>query len=244
MKTVFLLLAAISTLLANIGEVTALSGEAQLIRQAEAIVVSTGTKINEADLLRTETRTKVQVVLKDDTVITIGPESEYLFERFKENGDAEVLMQLKRGFFKTVTGRIGEIAPQRFKIKTRAATIGIRGTQFMAYVQDDEEKIGCIQGEIIVWTAEGKYIVPAGEMLIYKEKRWFMKKMEMHDFAPVMIGMMLDAPQKKYTDLEMPELEDDYILEEQIIKGYQEPFSFDLGIDGTIQPPPYTPLDK
>ena len=241
MKTVFLLLAMMSTLLANIGEVTALSGKAQLLRQAEAIEVSTGAKINEADLLRTETRSKVQVVLKDDTVITIGPESEYLFERFKESGDVEVLMQLKRGFFKTVTGKIGKIAPQRFKIKTRAATIGIRGTQFMAYVQDDEEKIGCIQGEIIVWTADGEYIVPAGKMLIYKDKRWFMKKMEMQDFAPVMIGMTLDAPQKEYTDLEMPDLEDDYIFEEQIIKEYQEPFSFDLGVDDTIKPPPYVP---
>ena len=241
MKTVFLLLTAISTLLANIGEVTALSGSAQLLRQAETIEVSRGAEVNEKDLLKTESRSKVQVVLKDDTVITIGPDSEYLFERFQESGNAEVLMQLKRGFFKTVTGKIGEIAPQRFKIKTKAATIGIRGTQFMAYVQDDEEKIGCIQGEIIVWTVDDEYIVPAGKMLIYKDKRWFMKKMEMQDFAPVMIGMTLDEPQKEYPDLEMPDLEDDYIFEEQIVKEYQEPFSFDLGVDDSIQPPPYVP---
>ena len=241
MKTVFLLLAIMSTLLANIGEVTALSGNAQLLRQTGTIEVSTGAEINENDLLRTETRSKVQVVLKDDTVITVGPESEYLFERFVENGEAEVLMQLKRGFFKTVTGKIGNIAPQRFKIKTKAATIGIRGTQFMAHVQDDEEKIGCIQGEIIVWTADDEYIVPAGKMLIYKDKRWFMKKMEMQDFAPVMIGMAFEGSQKEYTDLEMPDLEDDYIFEEQIIKEYQEPFSFDLGVDDTIKPPPYVP---
>ena len=241
MKTVFLLLAIMSTLLANIGEVTALSGNAQLLRQAGTIEVSTGAQINENDLLRTETRSKVQVVLKDDTVITVGPESEYLFERFVENGKPEVLMQLKRGFFKTVTGKIGDIAPQRFKIKTKAATIGIRGTQFMAHVQDDEEKIGCIQGEIIVWTADDEYIVPAGKMLIYKDKRWFMKKMEMQDFAPVMIGMAFEGSQKEYTDLEMPDLEDDYIFEEQIIKEYQEPFSFDLGVDDTIKPPPYVP---
>ena len=241
MKVLFVLLTMISTLLANIGEVTALSGSAQLLRQSETIAVARGAKVNEKDLLKTAARSKAQVVLKDDTVITIGPQSEYLFERYTESGDAEVVMQLKRGFFKTVTGKIGKIAPQRFKIKTKAATIGIRGTQFMAYVNDDEEKIGCIQGEIIVWTADGEYIVSAGKMLVYKNKRWRMLEMEMSDFAPVMVGMLLDKQQKTYNRLYMPGLQNSYILEEQIIKEYQgvEPFTFDFNFDPTQQPPPF-----
>ena len=240
MKVLFVLLTMIATLLANIGEVTALSGSAQLLRQSETITVAKGAEINENDLLKTAARSKAQVVLKDDTVITIGPQSEYLFERYMESGDSEVVMQLKRGFFKTVTGKIGKIAPQRFKIKTKAATIGIRGTQFMAYVNDDEEKIGCIQGEIIVWTADGEYIVSAGKMLVYKNKRWRMLEMEMSDFAPVMVGMLLDKQQNTYDRLYMPGLQNSYILEEQIIKEYQtETFTFDFNFDPTQQPPPF-----
>ena len=240
MKVLFVLLTMIATLLANIGEVTALSGSAQLLRQSETITVAQGAEINENDLLKTAARSKAQVVLKDDTVITIGPQSEYLFERYMESGDSEVVMQLKRGFFKTVTGKIGKIAPQRFKIKTKAATIGIRGTQFMAYVNDDEEKIGCIQGEIIVWTADGEYIVSAGKMLVYKNKRWRMLEMEMSDFAPVMVGMLLDKQQNTYDRLYMPGLQNSYILEEQIIKEYQtETFTFDFNFDPTQQPPPF-----
>ena len=244
MKILFMLLTALLPLLANIGEVTALTGSAKLSRQADNIDVSKGLKLLENDTLKTAPRSKAQVVLNDDTVITIGPESEYLFERFQESGDVEVIMQLKRGFFKTVTGKIGKIAPQRFKIKTKAATIGIRGTQFMAYVQDEEEKIGCIQGEIIVWTADGEYIVTAGNMLIYKEKRWYLKEMELSDFTPVMVGMVLDKKQKTYSRPYMPGLQNSYVLEEQIIKEYQtgtgtEPFTFGFNFDATQQPPPF-----
>ena len=241
MKIFLLIIATLFTLLANIGEVTALKGSAQLSRQAETINVNKGLKILENDLLQTAPKSKAQVVLNDDTVITIGPKSEYLFEQFQEGDNSAVTMQLKRGFFKTVTGKIGKIAPQRFKIKTKAATIGIRGTQFMAYVQEDEEKIGCIQGEIIVWTADGEYIVTAGEMLLYKNRRWHMKEMEMDDFAPVIIGMSFDKLQRKYSRPYMPGLQESYMLEEQIIKSYQEPFSFDLGVDGSPQPPPFIP---
>jgi len=242
MKILFILLTALLPLLANIGEVTALTGSATLSRQADNIDVTKGLKLLEKDLLKTASRSKAQVVLNDDTVITIGPESEYLFERFQESGEVEVMMQLKRGFFKTVTGKIGKIAPQRFKIKTKAATIGIRGTQFMAYVQNEEEKIGCIQGEIIVWTADGEYIVTAGNMLIYKEKRWYLKEMELGDFTPVMVGMTVEKQQKTRSQPYMPGLQNSYVLEEQIIKEYQtgqEPFTFDFNFDATQQPPPF-----
>ncbi len=244
MKILFILLTAILPLLASIGEVTALTGTAQLSRQAEEIDVNRGLKVLENDLIKTASRSKAQVILNDDTVITIGPESEYLFERFQESGDAEVVMRLKRGFFKAVTGRIGKIAPQRFKIKTKAATIGIRGTQFMAHVQDEEEKIGCIQGELIVWTADGEYIVTAGNMLVYKEKRWYLKTMVLGDFTPVMVGMTAEKHRKAYNQHYMPGLQNSYALEEQIIKEYQtgqEPFTFDFDFDSTQQPPAYNP---
>ena len=244
MKILFILLTALLPLLANIGEVTALTGDATLSRQTDNIDVTKGLKLLENDLLTTASRSKAQVVLNDDTVITIGPESEYLFERFQESGEVEVMMQLKRGFFKTVTGKIGKIAPQRFKIKTKAATIGIRGTQFMAYVQDEEEKIGCIQGEIIVWTADGEYIVTAGNMLIYKEKRWYLKEMDLSDFTPVMVGMAVDKQQKTERRPYMPGLQNSYVLEEQIIKEYQtgtEPFTFDFNFDPNDQPPAFNP---
>ena len=241
MKILIILFAMVSILLANIGEVAALQGTAQLSRQAEVLDVVKGAKIKVHDLLTTSAHSKAQVVLNDDTVITIGPKSEYLFEDFNNGDDPHVTMRLNRGFFKTVTGKIGKIAPQRFKIKTKAATIGIRGTQFMASVNNDEEKIGCIQGVIVVYTKDGEYEIKAGKMIIYREKKWQMYQMEMSDFAPVMVGMPLTNKQMRpYSRHLLPSLENSYLLQEQILD-QGEAFHFELGSDASDQPPAFIP---
>ncbi len=241
MKTLIILFAMVSTLLANIGEVTALQGKAQLSREAELLDISKGSKINNQDLLTTSAHSKAQVILNDDTVITIGPKSEYLFEHFQDGDNPEVTMRLNRGFFKTVTGKIGKIAPQRFKIKTKAATIGIRGTQFMASVQNDEEKIGCIKGVIVVYTKDGEYEIRAGKMIVYKEKKWQIFEMDMSDFAPVMVGMPLtNRYMQPYTRHLLPSLENSYLLQEQVLD-QGEAFSFDFSTDASEQPPTFIP---
>ncbi len=233
-----ILLLITATLFASIGQVTALQGKAQLTRKTEQFNVTKGTKIKENDRLKTQERSKAQIILNDDTIITIGPNSSYLFERFREGSDPEVMMQLQHGFFKVVTGKIGKIAPHRFKIKTKAATIGIRGTQFMASVQNDEEKIGCIQGRIIVWTKDDEYTIEAGKMIIYKEQKWQIYEMDMKNFTPVMIGMPLqDQHDRLYTKHLLPSIENDYVLQEQILDT-GEPFTFDFDTDDA-QPPPF-----
>ncbi len=250
MRLLFILLATLLPLLAEIGSITALQGEADILRQTQKIPAKKGTAIVTKDLLTTQAKSKVQVILNDDTVITIGPKSEYIFENYNGTSDPHALMQLKRGFFKTVTGKIGKIAPQRFKIKTQAATIGVRGTQFMAYIEENlDEHIACIQGKIIVWTAEGEFSVKAGKMLHYKDKHWYLDELKMETFAPVMIGMALDEKQKTKSFAFMPNLENNYLLEEQIInanlhgidQNHIDPFTFGFNFDASQQPPPYNP---
>ena len=147
MKPILIFFLLVSTLSATIGEVTATKGAVSLIRKGFSHSVSVGLELLQKDLILTKERSKAQVILNDDTIITIGPNSSYHFLEYIETKDPEVLMQIDRGFFKVVTGKIGKIAPQRFKIKTRAASIGIRGTQFMAHVEADNEEIACVQDQ-------------------------------------------------------------------------------------------------
>ena len=184
MKTVLLLLTMVATLLATIGEVTAIHGTAKLHHQATQLTVEKGLGVNIEDLLVTEQASKVQVILHDNTIVTIGPNSEYLFERYEEGDHAEIAMVLQKGFFKIITGKIGKISPQRFKVKTKSAVIGIRGTQFMALVNDNEEKIGCSKGQISVTTLEKIYALQKGEMLIYQNNQWHKEQLDVKSFSP------------------------------------------------------------
>lgn len=185
MKYIVIFFLLISTLYAGIGEVTAAKGSVSLTRKGFSRSVKVGLEMLRKDLITTKKRSKAQVILNDDTVITVGPESSYRFLEYAQGKNPEVLMQLDRGFFKAVTGKIGKIAPHRFKIKTRAATIGVRGTQFMAHVAVDSEQIGCVQGTIMVTTVDKIFVVPSGKMLVYQNGEWYMKNMDFHLFSPV-----------------------------------------------------------
>ena len=195
MKFFLLALFFTGTLYANIGEVTSVSGKVSLFRNDVSHPVKRGFKVLRLDSIKTEKSSKTQVILNDETIITIGPKSEYHFLEYSDSENPKAEMQLKRGFFKIVTGKIGKIAPNRFKIKTQAATIGVRGTQFMAYVSQDEEYIACIYGTIIVYTTKNTYIVPAGKMLVYRDGKWYMQGIDFKFFNPVMLGLELSKKQ-------------------------------------------------
>lgn len=232
MKILLLIMMTLSTLFAAIGEITAVQGEAQLQREATVLPVKKGTSLEEKDLLETQKHSKVQVILKDDTVITIGPQSSYFFETYQDQAEPKVLMRLQHGFFKIITGKIGKIAPERFKVKTEVATIGIRGTQFMASVQEGKESIACSRGALVVETEKTTFELPAGMMLVYQNSRWSMHEIDPGSFEPIMMQQSV-APQKKtaleQTTQHLPDFKESYTpLEQQIDKehydSYQQPY--------------------
>lgn len=130
MKILLLIFLSIS-LWGNIGSIMALKGNAEIKRSDTTIKAKTGMDIEEQDEIITQDKTRLQVMLNDETVVTIGANSSFSFEEFSQEAQNEKLsMRANRGFFRSVTGQIGKLAPERFKVKTASATIGIRGTDF------------------------------------------------------------------------------------------------------------------
>ncbi len=171
----FLLALVVSVLaFGNIGKVAASTGEAVIYRDGRNIAVKPNIDIVLKDRLVTQKESKVQVILKDETIVTIGENSEYSFDSFSYDGTAnsEISMQLKNGFFRAISGEIGKVAPKRFNIKTRSATIGILGTHFYGFVKGDEESIGCLKGKIIVYTKLKHYQINAGERITLRNGVW------------------------------------------------------------------------
>ncbi len=260
MRLFLILIMSMLPLLASIGKVTIIKGNADILRDSGQLKVKKGLAVEEKDLLKTTIKSKVQIILNDDTVVTVGPQSEYLFEHFQQEGEPEVMMELKRGFFKTVTGKIGKIAPQRFKIKTRAATIGIRGTQFMAYIAENgDELIGCIQGRIVIYTHKSRFNVPAGKMLEYHNGTWTMQDIKLDKFRPVFIGLAPQRAEGAEGEIYLPGFQDITILQELTQQSLQDsptaqpttpkvptlnivpPFATEFTADDTPLPPPYNP---
>ncbi len=169
-KIILILFLAVSVW-ANIGTIMTIKGKAELNRSNKVILAANGMKLLKGDELVTKSRSRVQVMLKDDTIVTIGANSSFKFENFNFDGteNSEVSMRAKRGFFRSVTGKIGKVAPERFKVRTVSATIGIRGTDFSGDIGLNHEYIKCYSGTIFVEYEGGLEDIDAGMMIELKD---------------------------------------------------------------------------
>ena len=165
-KLLLILLFITSGLLADIGTIMAVKGDAKVVRESGEIPAVSGLTLLKGDNIVTQARSRVQVMLKDETVVTIGAKSKFSFDEYIFDGaNSKVAMSSSRGFFRSVTGRIGKLAPERFKVKTASATIGIRGTDFWGITGGEKEKFTCNRGKIIIKFDGGERVIVAGRFL-------------------------------------------------------------------------------
>ena len=96
-----------------------------------------GGELNVGDTIRTDRRASLGLTLKDDTIMSVGPDTEltleeYLFEPAR--GDLKLGSRLGRGTLQYVSGSIARLQPDAVSVKTPTGTIGVRGTQFVVRV--------------------------------------------------------------------------------------------------------------
>jgi hypothetical protein len=169
MKHILVLIMMISSVFASIGKITAINGEAFALRGATSIPLELNSPIEKEDKIKTMANTRLQIVFNDHTVISLGQKTEfkiddYIFSKSKVKASFSV----SKGIFKSITGKIGKIDHSKFKLKTKNATIGVRGTTFIGVIEDDKETIACTAGEIVVENDFGIVSVKRGEMTSFK----------------------------------------------------------------------------
>jgi hypothetical protein len=90
-----------------------------------------GDALYQNDELRTGADGRLGFSLKDDTRVSLGPDSEIGLSEFKfspAEGELGLVMKLLRGVAAFITGRIGQLRPDAVRIETPALIVGVRGT--------------------------------------------------------------------------------------------------------------------
>ncbi len=119
------------------GTVMQLSGPL-MVKKADGKVklLAIKSEVEQGDTLLTEKETYALIKLIDNSEITLKPNTSFVIEQFsytaeQPDGDHAIFSLLKGGL-RSVTGLLGKRNKERFEMKTPAATIGIRGTTFIA----------------------------------------------------------------------------------------------------------------
>ncbi len=159
----------ISLFATPIATITALKGFVTIQRDSESIVATKGFLINKKDNIYTQDNTKVQLVFNDDTIVSVGKNSHFNIQEyiFQENQEPVAKFKLLKGAMRSITGKIGKIAPQNFTVITKAATIGIRGTNFgIILAKKNSFQAYCTSGTISIKSKLKKHLIREGFFMV------------------------------------------------------------------------------
>ena len=126
----------------RIGVVAAVKGQVEITdSRAVGRVVESGAPIYLGDTVSTDEKGQLQILLKDETVFTIGPNSSIVIDRFvydPATQDGEVTAQILKGTFRFITGKIARKKPENMNVKLPVGSIGVRGTIVAGQVEGDQ----------------------------------------------------------------------------------------------------------
>src|ERR1700681_2244650 len=109
-------------------------GDVAALRGTERVRLTAGAAVNVGDTVVTGAQSHAQIRFADDALVALKPDSEFRIERYNFSGaldSSEVaVFRLVKGGFRTLTGQIGRLNRDQYKLLTTQATIGIRGTHY------------------------------------------------------------------------------------------------------------------
>jgi len=97
---------------------------------------NTGQAIYLNDEIKTSATSKAQILLKDQSVFNIGPNSTMVIDKFVYDPQKSSLnVAIQKGAFKFVSGKIANTSDEAMKVTLPNATIAVRGTGVAGIVQ-------------------------------------------------------------------------------------------------------------
>lgn len=137
-----LALAAAGALAEGIGKVKVLSGEVTIEREGKRIPATLGAAVLQSDRIHTGKDGSVGLLLDDDSRLSLGPNSTIAMDKFDydiatNDGAADVSM--KKGTLSVISGKLTRKTPCALKVRTPAAVLAVRGTEFSVMVEDPEQ---------------------------------------------------------------------------------------------------------
>ncbi len=122
----------------TIGFVKTVSGKAAVIDSGKQINAQIGTPIKAGNMLKTWSEGTMGVTFKDNTVMSLGPDTELMVDDYiyaPGKGNLKFGTSISKGSLQVVSGVIAKLKPQSVTMKTPTGIIGVRGTRFLVKVK-------------------------------------------------------------------------------------------------------------
>lgn len=109
-------------------------GEVGIERGGTRIPGVVGTPVFAADKVRTGADGSVGVTLRDNTLLSAGPNSLFVLDKFAFDSTTNagaISVNVRKGTLAVATGKIARETPESVDFRTPTSVIGVRGTEFV-----------------------------------------------------------------------------------------------------------------
>lgn len=124
-----------------------------------------GMEVNQGDTILTG-QGRAQVKFSDNSYVSFQPNTQFKIEEYnfngKQDGTEKGFFKLVQGGLRVITGLVGRENRPNYRLSTPVATIGIRGSYFLAEFKDSlKTHVG--HGSIFVFNEQGNIILFEGQ---------------------------------------------------------------------------------
>ena len=135
----FAVLLVTSASAAEIGQIKVSNGQVSVERKGETLAGRVGTRLESSDILRTGSDGSVGITMRDNSLLSAGPNSILALERFDydpTSNQGRFDARLQKGSLAVISGRIAKQSPEAMTVRTPSAILGVRGTEFVLAAND------------------------------------------------------------------------------------------------------------
>lgn len=123
----------------DVGQIKTAKGAVHVERAGQKLPATVGTRIQQSDTVVTGTDGSVGITFVDNSLLSAGPNSSlaierYVFDSTTHSGAFD--SRLSRGTLSVVSGKIARQTPGAMTVKTPAAILGVRSTEFVVRADD------------------------------------------------------------------------------------------------------------
>ncbi len=126
---------------APVGYVKNVKGAATVTTDGQVVQAQPGTPLHQGSSLKTEAQSSMGVMFKDNTMMSFGPSTELTVDEYLyEPGEGKLKLgaRMGKGTLNYVSGVIAKLQPEAVSVKTPTGMIGVRGTQFLLKVSEEQ----------------------------------------------------------------------------------------------------------
>ena len=150
-----------------VGEVTATGGDGARRALAKGAAIEVG------DTIETNAG-RAWLRFRDGGYMSLQPNTEFRVDDYRFEGESDAqeksFFSLLKGGMRAVTGFIGQRNKDAYRVNTPVATIGIRGTEYLATL-GDSLTVSCGEGVCVVTNEAGEVVLQAGQTVYMKDNQ-------------------------------------------------------------------------